>query len=121
MRPHGTRDRAPIPSEPDPARGSPALGAGGVWVAAAAAAAGIGSAYWDDSWHTTLGRDSTFIPPAPAAVCVDPHRRGRDRRVGVAAAGRRVPHSRVRPRGRRGGRDRGGRARRRVLAHRVRA
>ena len=63
MRPHGTRDRAPIPSEPDPARGSPALGAGGVWVAAAAAAAGVGSAYWDDSWHTTLGRDSTFIPP----------------------------------------------------------
>ena len=32
-------------------------------VAAAAAAAGVGSAYWDDSWHTTLGRDSTFIPP----------------------------------------------------------
>ena len=63
MRPHGSRDRAPIPSEPDPARGSPALGAGGVWVAAAAAAAGVGSAYWDDSWHTTLGRDSTFIPP----------------------------------------------------------
>ena len=63
MRPHGTRDRASIPSEPDPARGSPALGAGGVWVAAAAAAAGVGSAYWDDSWHTTLGRDSTFIPP----------------------------------------------------------
>ncbi|KZE89812.1 hypothetical protein AVP41_02614 [Microbacterium sp. TNHR37B] len=30
MRPHGTRDRAPIPSEPDPARGSPALGGGGV-------------------------------------------------------------------------------------------
>ena len=52
MRPHGSRDRAPIPSEPDPARGSPALGAGGVWVAAAAAAAGVGSAYWDDSWHT---------------------------------------------------------------------
>lgn len=63
MRPHGSRDRAPIPSEPDPARGSPALGAGGVWVAAAAAAAGVGSAYWDDSRHTTLGRDSTFIPP----------------------------------------------------------
>jgi hypothetical protein len=53
---------APIPSEPDPARGSPALGAGGV-CRRSGRGRRVGSAYWDDSWHTTLGRDSIFIPP----------------------------------------------------------
>ncbi|WP_294178676.1 hypothetical protein [uncultured Schumannella sp.] len=31
--------------------------------AAIAAGAGLFSAYWDDAWHTTLGRDSALIPP----------------------------------------------------------
>ncbi|MBN9239579.1 MAG: hypothetical protein J0J03_07865 [Leifsonia sp.] len=37
----------------------------GVEAAAVAVAslAGLASAYWDDSWHTTLGRDSALIPP----------------------------------------------------------
>jgi hypothetical protein len=39
------------------------LRAAEAWVAAAAAALGLASAYWDDSWHTTLGRDSALIPP----------------------------------------------------------
>jgi hypothetical protein len=31
--------------------------------AAIAAGAGLFSAYWDDAWHTTVGRDSALIPP----------------------------------------------------------
>lgn len=31
--------------------------------AAIGAGAGLLSAYWDDAWHTTLGRDSALIPP----------------------------------------------------------
>jgi hypothetical protein len=49
------QERAPVAS---PAlRNSEAAGAG------IAAFAGLSSAYWDDSWHTTLGRDSALIPP----------------------------------------------------------
>lgn len=33
------------------------------WVVVVAGGAGLASAYWDDSWHTTLGRDSALIPP----------------------------------------------------------
>lgn len=50
----------PVTAHPDSMHG---LGAAGAWVAAVAAMAGVGSAYWDDSWHTILGRDSTWIPP----------------------------------------------------------
>jgi hypothetical protein len=31
--------------------------------AAIGAGAGLFSAYWDDAWHTTVGRDSALIPP----------------------------------------------------------
>jgi hypothetical protein len=31
--------------------------------AAIGAGAGLLSAYWDDAWHTTLGRDNALIPP----------------------------------------------------------
>jgi len=33
------------------------------WIVVVASGAGLASAYWDDSWHTTLGRDSALIPP----------------------------------------------------------
>ncbi len=33
------------------------------WVVVAGSAAGLIATYWDDSWHTVLGRDSAFIPP----------------------------------------------------------
>jgi hypothetical protein len=48
---------APAPDRGDGLRASEAV------AAAAAAGAGIASAYWDDAWHTTLGRDSALIPP----------------------------------------------------------
>ncbi|MFF9565659.1 hypothetical protein ACF1AJ_20090 [Leifsonia sp. NPDC014704] len=39
------------------------IGQWSAWIVVIASIAGLGSAYWDDSWHTTLGRDSVFIPP----------------------------------------------------------
>lgn len=39
------------------------LAPGAAWVVIAASALGVAATYWDDAWHTTLGRDNTFIPP----------------------------------------------------------
>ncbi|NUU08256.1 hypothetical protein [Leifsonia sp. C5G2] len=33
------------------------------WIIVGASGLGLASAYWDDSWHSTLGRDSALIPP----------------------------------------------------------
>ncbi|MCI0156519.1 hypothetical protein KNO15_07395 [Leifsonia shinshuensis] len=33
------------------------------WIIVGASGLGLASAYWDDSWHSTLGRDSPLIPP----------------------------------------------------------
>jgi hypothetical protein len=38
---------------------SPAAG----WCVLGAAVTGLIATYWDDAWHTEVGRDSTFIPP----------------------------------------------------------
>lgn len=33
------------------------------WLVVGAAVTGMIATYWDDAWHTEIGRDSTFIPP----------------------------------------------------------
>lgn len=33
------------------------------WLVVGAAVTGLMATYWDDGWHTEVGRDSTFIPP----------------------------------------------------------
>ena len=40
-----------------------ALGSGATWTVIGGAAAGLFATYWDDSWHTVVGRDSTLAPP----------------------------------------------------------
>jgi hypothetical protein len=37
--------------------------AGLLAVVVAAGSAGLFATYWDDAWHTDLGRDQAFIPP----------------------------------------------------------
>lgn len=39
------------------------LPAGAVWTVAGGGALGLVATYWDDGWHTEIGRDSALIPP----------------------------------------------------------
>lgn len=53
----------PSPHQTAPGASVAGLPAGLLTVVVAAGAAGLFATYWDDAWHTDLGRDQATIPP----------------------------------------------------------
>jgi hypothetical protein len=44
-------------------RAGEGLPVGAVWTVVGGGVSGLVATYWDDGWHTEIGRDSVFIPP----------------------------------------------------------